>query len=84
MPADRLIFARVIGSPGSVHALRYAADLARHDAILVPLLTWVPPCVTVKHGQTIFASWPPRARRPRAGAFLSPGNLNHRPYLHLA
>jgi nucleotide-binding universal stress UspA family protein len=27
-----------------VHALRYAADLARqHDAILVPLLAWVPP-----------------------------------------
>jgi nucleotide-binding universal stress UspA family protein len=45
MPADRLIFAGVSGSPGSVHALRYAADLARHhDAILVPLLTWVPPC----------------------------------------
>jgi nucleotide-binding universal stress UspA family protein len=44
MPADRLIFAGVSGSPGSVHALRYAADLARHhDAILVPLLTWVPP-----------------------------------------
>jgi nucleotide-binding universal stress UspA family protein len=27
-----------------VHALRYAADLARqHDAILVPLLAWAPP-----------------------------------------
>jgi hypothetical protein len=38
MPADRLIFAGVSGSPGSVHALRHAADLARHhDAILVPL-----------------------------------------------
>ena len=34
----------VSGSPGSVHALRHAADLARqHDAILIPLLTWVPP-----------------------------------------
>ncbi len=39
MPAAHLIFAGVSGSPGSVHALRYAADLARHhDAILVPLL----------------------------------------------
>ncbi len=27
-----------------MHALRHAADLARqHDAILIPLLTWVPP-----------------------------------------
>ena len=44
MPAAGLIFAGVSGSPGSVHALRYAADLARrHDAILVPLLAWVPP-----------------------------------------
>ncbi len=44
MPAARLILAGVRGSPGSAHALRYAADLARHhDAILVPLLTWVPP-----------------------------------------
>ena len=44
MPAVGLIFAGVSGSPGSVHALRYAADLARrHDAILVPLLAWVPP-----------------------------------------
>ena len=45
MPAVRMIFVGVSGSPGSVHALRYAADLARHhDAILVPLLSWVPPC----------------------------------------
>ena len=44
MPAAGLIFAGVSGSPGSVHALRYAADLAcQHDAILVPLLAWVPP-----------------------------------------
>ena len=45
MPATHMIFVGVSGSPGSVHALRYAADLARHrDAILVPLLAWVPPC----------------------------------------
>ena len=44
MPAAGLIVAGVSGSPGSVHALRYAADLARrHDAILVPLLVWAPP-----------------------------------------
>jgi len=44
VPAAGLIFAGVSGSPGSVHALRCAADLARqHDAILVPLLAWVPP-----------------------------------------
>ena len=45
MPATGLIVTGVNGSPGSVHALRYAADLARrHDAILVPLLAWAPPC----------------------------------------
>ena len=44
MPAAGLIVAGVNGSPGSVHALRYAADLARkHDAALVPLLAWAPP-----------------------------------------
>ena len=44
MPAARRVFAGVSGSPGSVHALRQAADLAlRHDAVLIPLLTWVPP-----------------------------------------
>jgi nucleotide-binding universal stress UspA family protein len=38
------VFAGVSGSPGSVHALRQAADLARrHDALLIPLLAWVPP-----------------------------------------
>jgi nucleotide-binding universal stress UspA family protein len=44
MPGTCRIFAGVSGSPGSVHALRHAADLARHhDAVLVPLLAWVPP-----------------------------------------
>jgi hypothetical protein len=44
MPGARRIFAGVSGSPGSVHALRHAAGLAhRHDAILIPLLAWVPP-----------------------------------------
>lgn len=32
------------GSPGSLQALRYAEQLARaHDAILIPVLAWVPP-----------------------------------------
>ena len=44
MPGACRIFAGVSGSPGSVHALRHAADLARqHDAVLVPLWHWVPP-----------------------------------------
>jgi nucleotide-binding universal stress UspA family protein len=45
MPAASRVFAGVSGSPGSVHALRHAADLARqHDAVLIPLHAWVPPC----------------------------------------
>ena len=44
MPDLCRIFAGVSGSPGSVHALRQAADLARrNDAILIPLHTWMPP-----------------------------------------
>lgn len=44
MPATRRIIVGVSGSPGSVHALRQAADLARHHgAILIPLHAWVPP-----------------------------------------
>jgi nucleotide-binding universal stress UspA family protein len=44
MPAVCRIVAGVSGSPGSVHALRHAADLARHhDATPIPLLAWAPP-----------------------------------------
>jgi len=44
MPHTRRIIAGVSGSPGSVHALRQAADLAHHhDAVLIPMLAWVPP-----------------------------------------
>jgi nucleotide-binding universal stress UspA family protein len=44
MPAIRRIVAGVSGSPGSVHALRHAAGLARHHhAALIPLLAWLPP-----------------------------------------
>jgi hypothetical protein len=44
MQSTSRIFTGVSGSPGSVHALRHAAGLAcHHDALLIPLLTWVPP-----------------------------------------
>jgi len=44
MYGTRRIFTGISGSPGSVHALRQAADLARHhDAILIPLHAWLPP-----------------------------------------
>jgi nucleotide-binding universal stress UspA family protein len=44
MPATRRVIAGVSGSPGSVHALRQAADLARHhDAPLICVHTWLPP-----------------------------------------
>jgi nucleotide-binding universal stress UspA family protein len=44
MPGARRIVAGASGSPGSVHALRHAADLARHhDATLIPLLAWMAP-----------------------------------------
>jgi nucleotide-binding universal stress UspA family protein len=44
MSAIRRIIAGVSGSPRSLPALRYAATLARdHDAVLIPLLAWVPP-----------------------------------------
>jgi nucleotide-binding universal stress UspA family protein len=40
----RRIIVGVSGSPGSLQALRHAADLARvHQAALVPVLAWVPP-----------------------------------------
>ena len=44
LPDGPLVVAGVSGSPGSVHALRHAADLARrHGATLVPVLAWMPP-----------------------------------------
>jgi nucleotide-binding universal stress UspA family protein len=44
MPDIRRVFAGVSGSPGSVPALRQAAELARHHAaVLIPLHAWVPP-----------------------------------------
>jgi nucleotide-binding universal stress UspA family protein len=40
----RRIIVGVSGSPGSLQALRHAADLARlHRAALVPVLAWLPP-----------------------------------------
>jgi nucleotide-binding universal stress UspA family protein len=42
--AVRRIVVGVSGSPGSLQALRHAADLARaHNAPLVPVLAWIPP-----------------------------------------
>ncbi len=44
MSGTRRIIIGASGSPGSLQALRYAADLAReNDATLVPVLAWVPP-----------------------------------------
>jgi nucleotide-binding universal stress UspA family protein len=44
MPAVSRVVAGISGSPGSLAALRYAEQLAlAHDAVLVPVLAWVPP-----------------------------------------
>ncbi len=44
MSGVRRIIVGVSGSPGSLQALRHAADLARiHTAVLIPVLAWVPP-----------------------------------------
>jgi nucleotide-binding universal stress UspA family protein len=40
----RRVIVGASGSPGSLRALRYAEDLARHsDATLTPVMAWVPP-----------------------------------------
>jgi nucleotide-binding universal stress UspA family protein len=40
----RRVIAGVSGSPGSLQALRFAAELARtHQAVLIPVLAWMPP-----------------------------------------
>ena len=44
MSGVRRVIVGASGSPGSLRALRYAEDLARHsDATLTPVLAWVPP-----------------------------------------
>ena len=44
MSGVRRVIVGASGSPGSLRALRYAEDLARHcDAMLVPVLAWAPP-----------------------------------------
>jgi nucleotide-binding universal stress UspA family protein len=44
MDGTHRIIAGISGSPGSVHALRQAAGLARHhDALLIPVHAWLPP-----------------------------------------
>ena len=77
MPGTCQIFAGVGGSPGSVHALRQAAQLAHHhDALLIPVLAWPPP-------DSRRLPWPPslaqqgwpRPARLGVPAPLSPGRL---------
>ena len=44
MSGARRVIVGASGSPGSLRALRYAEDLARHSvATLTPVLAWVPP-----------------------------------------
>lgn len=44
MSGVRRVITGVSGSPGSLRALRYAADVARaRGVVLVPVLAWVPP-----------------------------------------
>lgn len=44
MSGPRRIIVGTSGSPGSLQALRYAAELAREDdATLIPVLAWLPP-----------------------------------------
>lgn len=44
MSGVRRVIAGVSGSPGSLQAMRHAAGLARtHEAILIPVLAWMPP-----------------------------------------
>jgi hypothetical protein len=52
MPGTRRIFAGVSGSPGSVHALRRTAQLGHHhDALLIPVLAWLPPRPPWQHAR---------------------------------
>ena len=44
MSGSRRIIVGTSGAPGSLPALRYAAELARQDdATLIPVLAWLPP-----------------------------------------
>ena len=44
MPGIGRLIVGASGSPGSLHALRYAEGLARaHGAVLIPVLAWEPP-----------------------------------------
>ena len=44
MSGARRVIVGASGSPGSLRALRYAEDLARHGvATLIPVLAWTPP-----------------------------------------
>ena len=44
MTGIRQVIVGASGSPASLHALRYAEELARaNDALLIPVLAWIPP-----------------------------------------
>lgn len=44
MAGARRVIVGASGSPGSLRALRYAEDLARHHgALLIPVMAWTPP-----------------------------------------
>ena len=79
MPGTRRIFAGVSGSPGSAHALRQAAQLAHHhDALLIPVLAWLPPAPLARAAPPDSGRWAPwrRACPPAPCATQrSPGRL---------
>lgn len=64
------------GSPGSLATLRYAEELARdHNAILVPLLAWEPPCgnqpSSLQHAWYLRQEWQQIARQRMLQALLA-------------
>jgi hypothetical protein len=64
MPAARRVFAGASASPGSVHALRQAAGLARHvDAIQIPRPHGCRPTATSTSACTPPAAAPAVGRR---------------------
>ena len=43
MAGTRRIYTGISRSPGSARALRQTAQLAHHDALLIPVLAWLRP-----------------------------------------
>jgi hypothetical protein len=69
MPGTRWIYTGISRSPGSARALRQTAQLAHHDALLIPVLAWLRPTAV---GSPARAA-PDLARRRQAAP------LAHRP-----